>query len=573
MKLRLIRKSLLRVLSITCFLLLITLLILSRDSGQSDLLLWQIAQYCAPLLFLGIWVPYALSFLLDSSVEMRSLSRSIMVMIFGSIIIVLGALMLNTRMLFIIMGSVSNLFEIQASGLAGQFLLLELTAGVIIPLNEEIIKILPILVISHAKVISFNPDEGKLSLDSSQITQILISRRQYILYAIISGTVFTFFELFLYQWESIQPSLDPFSDVYIQLALRTLAPLHILATIFFSLGIYTLKTQLTGVISRRVALFSSLKFFLLGWGLHSLWNSLGVYFLVFLPEMQDLLYMILLVLGVIINISLILIIWRVFRITPDFCTNCGFEGNNHLHSEKKITTERVTPSRGLNILPPRISRFRLASKYICPHCFNKIRTDGICAHCGSRIYPTCPNCNTFLSETTTICPICRRRIISLDEMSFRSLSMVETWIIGLSALTSLAFILTPLSILFWLRQEAILIPLPIYIFYFIMGLVIVISMLITLFFNRTMGILVLYCHILNLFLLGIISLFGSSFIGILLSIRLSDPIGGFLVLGIIIIMYSFVKRIFTLFYHSYRPIFPEFLDLKSEPVEGGVFYE
>ncbi len=573
MRSKFFRKSLLRGLSITCFLLLIILLLLSRNSGQSSLLFWQITQFCGPLLFLGIWFPFALSFLLDSSVEMRSLSRSATVMIFGSIIIVLGALMLNTRMLFIIMGSISNLFEIRVDDLVGQFFLWEMTTGLLLPLNEEIIKILPILVLSHAAVVSFDPEDEKIVVRTPQIKQILISRRQYVLYAIISGTVFTFFELFLYQWESIQPSLDPFSDVYFQITLRTLAPLHILSTIFFALGIYTLNGRLTGTISKRMAILSSIKYFLLGWGLHSFWNSLNVYFAVFLPEMQDLLYLLLFGIGIIINISLILIIWRIFRITPRFCVKCGFEGINHFHPEKVITSENVAPSRGFSFLPPRISRFRLASRYICPNCFNKIRTEGTCAHCGSRIYQTCPNCNTFLSETTTICPNCRKRIISLDEMSFRSLSMVETWIIGVSVLTSLVFTLTPLSILFWLRQEAILIPLPIYLFYFIMGLIIVISTLITLFFNRTMGILVLYCHILNLFLLGIISLFGSSFIGILLSIRLTDPIGGILILGISIILYSLFKRIFNLFYHSYHPIFPEFLDSVSETVKGGRGYE
>ena len=555
---------LLRGISVACFLLLATFLLLSRLLASITPLYWIVTQYCGPILFLGIWFPFALSFVLTSSREMKSISRSIIVMIFGSTIIVLGALMLNTRILLLLLGSLYNLFEIQGNEILSQFLILEITTGLVLPLNEELIKIVPILVISHASVMFFSPEDENLRLDVPQTKQTIISRRQFVLYGIISGTIFTFLELFLYQWESIEASVDPFSDIFIQLSLRTLAPLHILATVFVALGIYSLKSQITGVKSKRVVRLSSLKFFLMGWGLHAFWNSLNVYFALYLPDMQDLLYILLLGFGIIINVSLLLIILRIFRVTPRFCTVCGFEGQSHVHQEKIVTSETPTTSRRPAFPPLRISIRKLASMYICPNCYNKIKTEGICSHCGSRIYQTCPNCNSFISDTTTVCPTCTRRIVPLDEISFTSLSLVETWIIGLSIISSLAFTLTPLSILFWLKQETIMIPIPYYLFYFLMGFIIGLSAFIALYSNRTMGILVLYCHTLNLFLLGFISLFGSSLLGLIQSIQLGDFSGLILLISLILVTYSLSKRILALFYHSYHPIFPEFLEFGDD---------
>ncbi|MHA1977177.1 MAG: PrsW family glutamic-type intramembrane protease [Candidatus Hodarchaeales archaeon] len=570
MRLHLDKTTLLRVISLSSFLLLVILLSLSRLFGQMTTFFWIVSQYCGPLLFLGIWFPFAFSYLIKSSKEMNSISRSLVVMIFGSTVIVLGALMLNTRILFLLLGGILNLFKIQNNEILNQFLILEVTTGLVLPLNEELIKIIPILVISHASILSLSPEDENLRLDGIQPKQTIISRRQFILYGIISGTIFTFLELFLYQWESIEASVDPFSDVFMQITLRTLAPLHILTTVIVALGVYSLKSQVTGLKLRRITRLSSLKFFLLGWGLHALWNSLNVYFVVYLPEMQDILYMILIGFGLIINISLLLIIRRIFRVTPSFCSICGFEGQRHNHQEKIITSQLPIPSR-LPVFPPlRVGRKRLVSMYTCPYCYNNIRTEGTCAHCGSRIYQTCPNCNSFISETTTVCQTCNKQIVSLDEINFTSLSLVETWIIGLSIITSLAFTLTPLSILFWLRQEIYLFPITIYLFYFLMGLIIIISAFITLYINRTMGILVLYCHTLNLFFLASISLFGSSVLGLIQSIQLGDYFGGIVLTCVILVLYSLSKRIMTLFYSSYNPIFPEFLNIEDDYSNEGI---
>ena len=251
--------------------------------------------------------------------------------------------------------------------------------------------------------------------------------------------------------------------------------------------------------------------------------------------------------------------WKVFQKSPDFCKSCGLEGRFHKH-------RNITPSINSNISiirkifssPLRISKKKLSYSYICQYCFNKI-TKGACSNCGARIYLACPSCNTYISETTSVCPNpkCSKRIVSLIENQFVTLSRIETWVIGVSALASLAFILSPLSILFWMNQEAYP-PLAIFIFYFIIGLTIIINIFIALFINRTPGILVLNCFMFNILLLIIISSVGTILLGFLKSLLYLDVLGAIILFIAFIIIIYLIEKTISVIFSNYKPIFPEF---------------
>ena len=555
----LFRKKLLRFVSIFSFTAILILLFISQSTFVYSQEVWIFTQYCVPLLFLGVWVPYSLSFFVDSKNELKSLNRTFLIAIFGSVIVVLGALMLNTHLLSLIISSMFGLFNLEGDNLLINFLTNEIPIGILLPLNEEIVKIIPIIVLNQASVLILDTEGDTLEKAIVDRYQSVVSRRQYALYGITSGVVFTFLELFLYQWQSIEANIDPFSIVFQQVLLRTVAPVHVIASMFLALGIYNYKNCLAEDKSKMIAFLSSIKFLLIGWFIHAFWNSLNVYFAVYLPSMTQELFGVLLIFGLCINILLTYYIWKVFHRSPELCKSCGLEGKFHKHRKiTPATKPTVSVFKKLLSFPLRISRRHLSYSYICQYCFSKI-TKGACSSCGARIYLACPSCNTYISETTNVCPnpSCSKKIVSLIENQFVALSKIETWIVGVSALASLAFILSPMSILFWMRQESYP-PLAIFIFYFIVGLTILINIIITLFINRTAGILVLNCLMLNIVLLIVISAIGTALNGFLKSLLYLDLIGAIILLFALIFIIYLVKKTITIILENYKPVFPEF---------------
>ena len=553
------RSNFLRSISVFSFFAILILLFISQSTFIFREQVWIFTQYCAPLIFLGIWVPYALSFIVDSKIELKSLNRTFGVAIFGSVVVVLGALMLNTHLLSLIVSSIFGLFNLDGNNLLVDFLVNEIPIGILLPLNEEFVKIIPIIVISQAGVLILDTEEDNLQNAIIHKHQSIVSRRQYALYGITSGVVFTFLELFLYQWQSIEAAVDPFSQVFEQVLLRTVAPVHVLASMLLALGIYNFKICVAEDKSKIIALLSSLKYILVGWGIHAFWNSLSVYFAVYLPSMMGELSVILLMLGMLVNLTLVLYIWKVFQKSPDFCKSCGLEGRFHKHRNiTPIINSNISIIQKIFSFPLRINKKNLSYSYICQYCFNKI-TKGACSNCGARNYLACPSCNTYISETTSVCPNpkCSKRIVSLIENQFVTLSRIETWVIGVSALASLTFILSPLSIIFWLNQE-IFPPLAIFIFYFIVGLTIIINIFIALFINRTPGMLVLNCFMSNILLLIFISAVGTILLGFLKSLLYLDILGAIILfIAFFITIYIFAK-IRSVIFSNYRPFFPEF---------------
>ncbi|MHA1967936.1 MAG: hypothetical protein ACW964_09055 [Candidatus Hodarchaeales archaeon] len=159
-----------------------------------------------------------------------------------------------------------------------------------------------------------------------------------------------------------------------------------------------------------------------------------------------------------------------------------------------------------------------------------------------------------------------KKIKSLIDIRTNTLSLAETIIIGVTALTSIAFLLAPLSIILFgqLNGFGDLI-IPILLFYFIMSLIAIINIAIALFLNRTSGILVLFCLFIQYILLSITILGGIVIVGILRAIIIGDILGVLILILGGIFLYFLIYRLVFVFYYNYSPIYSEY---NLEMIEG-----
>lgn len=539
---------------------LVCLFILSWFS-EWETSIWTITQYLGPIIFLGIWVPFALSFL-DLEFKTISFKNTFPVMIFGSVLVVFGALLLNTRLMFIFLNALFSLFNLDdASGEIGSFIINELLFGIVGPANEEIMKIIPIIVILQASIIFFNPEKEDL-MEFDRKSSIM-SQRQLGVYGIISGTVFTFLELFLYQWQTIGSGGDN-EAIFLQIFLRTLSPLHVWATFIIALGIGSVKGRLAEGQNVKTAIYVGFGYFITGWGFHAFWNTLNVYFVVFLPNEEFLLYLILGMLGILINILLFSSIIIIFKKEPNICTYCGYEEKGEHFHFKTVETEYIHDGSRINIIRSIFQIFThfrkktLMKKLGCPFCHTPL-TLGTCSTCGARTFVACPHCNGFISESTAICPHCNKKIKPLIEIHTNTLSTAETIILGISSLSSIAFLLAPVSIILFGQLDGFgELIIPILVFYFVMSLTIIINITIALFFNRTSGMLVLFCLFIQYVMLSITILGGIIIVGILRAVMIRDILGVLMLSLGGIILYFLIYQLVFVFYYNYSPVYSEY---------------
>ena len=506
-------------------------------------------QYLGPLLFLGIWIPFAGSFLsLDQ--EIASFKRTFPSILFGSILVVLGALLLNQRLFFVILDAINGLFLVETNP-NNDFIIEVLIVGIILPANEELMKVIPILVVAQAPIVIFNPEKSDPRSEFA-IKRSISTLRQFGFYGIVSGTIFTFLELFLYQWLLAGDSPE---TVFFQLLFRTLTPLHILTTFLIALGIGSLKIKLAEQKKLKASLLALTGYFLLGYGFHSIWNIINVYYGKFRPELE--LYANLALYGIFCIFLLFFGILIIFRRNPKICPDCGLEFNS-FHSHKKYFIEITKEKKDLFpfSLFTHISVNKLRKRITCPFCLNLLIL-GTCSTCGASSFVICPHCSNFISETTSSCPHCDKKIRPLIELQVTPLTMPESFILGVTSLASIAFLLAPISILIFSQLGTSVIS-PILIFYFLMSIITLTNVFIALFFNRTSGMLTLFCYFLELAMLILIILSGFIIIGFFKALLTSDLLGlGFICL--VGIMSSFiVYRFIYIFMFNYSPVFPEY---------------
>jgi hypothetical protein len=462
----------------------------------------------------------------------------------------------------LILNAINGLFDLNTEiDQIGTFVINELMVGIIGPANEELMKIIPIIVITHATIVFFNPELDDLKEFDTKSS--IMSVRQLGLYGIISGTIFTFLELFLYQWQIFGSGGDN-QEIFLQISLRTLAPIHVWTTFLIALGIASFKGRLAEHQTVKAAFFGSIGYFVIGWGFHAFWNSLNVFFSVFLPEEETILFLILGTLGLLVNVLLFTGIILIFKTTPYLCSHCGYQEKRiHFHytimepkpEDSKIRFQNM---RSLVNIFSHLRRKRMKKTLGCPFCFNPLIL-GTCSTCGARTFVICPQCNGFISETTTKCPHCSKKINPLIKLSNNTLSWPEAIILGVTSLSSVAFLLAPITILLFGQLDgygAIIIP--ILVFYFLMSITTLVNVVIALFLNRTTGMLVLFCYFLEFVALMFTILGGIVVIGFFRAILTLDIIGLIILSlsGVFILFLGY--RIISTFYYNYSPIFSEY---------------
>ncbi|MFX1505268.1 MAG: PrsW family glutamic-type intramembrane protease [Promethearchaeota archaeon] len=509
-------------------------------------------QYLGPLLFLGIWIPFAGSFLTLEQ-ELSSFRRTFPSILFGSILVVLGALLLNQRLFFVILDAISGLFLLEPTQI-NEFIVNVLIVGLIAPANEEFMKVIPILVVAQAPIVFFNPEKSDLRSEF-EVKQSIKTLRQFGFYGIVSGTIFTFLELFLNQW--LTGGSNSSESVFFQLLFRTLFPLHVLTTFLLALGIGYLKIKSAERQGVKTSLLATSGYFLLGWVLHSSWNVINVFYQVFRAEAELELYTVLTFYGIICVFLLFFGILVIFRTTPNLCLNCGLEEQQiHSHKNDLIKIPRDRKETFPFKLVTHISPEKLRKHISCPFCLNPLLL-GTCSTCGASSFVICPHCSGFISETTSLCPHCNKKIRPLIELQIIAFTKPETIILGITSLASIAFLLAPVSILIFGQLGASIIS-PILIFYFLMSITIFSNVIISLFFNRTAGMLTLFCYFLELALLILVILSGFVIIGFFKALSTSDLLSlGMVCLGGVMLCFI-VYRFVYVFIFNYSPVFPEY---------------
>ncbi|MFX1516635.1 MAG: hypothetical protein ACFFC6_10020, partial [Promethearchaeota archaeon] len=261
--------------------------------------------------------------------------------------------------------------------------------------------------------------------------------------------------------------------------------------------------------------------------------------------------------GIFCVFFLFFLILIIFRRNPRICPNCGLELNNfHPHKEdlRKITKERKDIFLFNIFTHIRISKLR--KRISCPFCLNLLIL-GTCSTCGASSFVTCPHCNGFISETTSLCPHCKKKIRPLIELQITALTRPETFILGITALASIAFLLAPISVLILGQLGASVIS-PILIFYFLMSIITLTNVLIALFFNRTSGMLTLFCYFLELAMLILVILSGFIIVGFFQAVLTNDLLGLGGVCFVGIVSFFIVYRFIYIFIFNYSPAFPEY---------------
>jgi hypothetical protein len=181
------------------------------------------------------------------------------------------------------------------------------------PLWEEMAKIIPLFIISY---------KGPLKLFNKYYKHELIdlsSRSQVILYGLISGTIFTTLEFYIYYFCLSNQQIFQFS--------RFLTPVHVLTTTILALGIsMIIRSQKTRNDKNATVILNSYFFvriipvFLFSWFTHSLWNALPLlgsyivysryyenkYFEIIGQIQNDTIFMFMIIFGICSNIIILL---------------------------------------------------------------------------------------------------------------------------------------------------------------------------------------------------------------------------------------------------------------------------
>lgn len=379
-------------------------------------------------------------------IEKELLKRFTRVLVILSIISVVGTLLFNTRMIYLILAITRS--DLWSFGIGETNLVFNLLlVSIFVPIIEETFKILPIVVLAllSGKYIYSIGSEKHYPFTTSGL--IFRSIRVPFIFGIISGTMFNLLEIFLYVWINLGnlPSSDQIL-VLLQLLLRMINPLHILSTGIATIGvvkfIQVLLIRQNQQSNIKSFLVKFLPYFLIAVFIHGFWNGLATILgYLFGEEETYSITGLFIILGLFLNVILLIVIIKVNSnfLKSKTCKTCPVIGVNHFHTKDSFEQKLKKKS-----ILDRVSYYLTQNKkekLVCEFCTNPIEHFGTCTKCGASIYIACPKCETLISPVDKECPNCNKNIIPIIHFPFNPpLSRLETFFTGLTGIISISLI-------------------------------------------------------------------------------------------------------------------------------------
>ncbi|MHA1912442.1 MAG: PrsW family glutamic-type intramembrane protease [Candidatus Kariarchaeaceae archaeon] len=365
----------------------------------SDSLFIKFVLIVGPLSFFGVWVGLFMLTIFKGDYpekeQFQLVFPFLMIMGFG---VTFSALIMNNN-LIAILEPITYIFD--GLGLDIDYIsFFEIGMTVVLgPFVEEIVKIVPIILLANSEVKRLVRDKktNELMLKS----QVLIgSRRLFIFYGVITGTMFVIFETYFYIFVNTP---DPFGQhlvvSYLQLSLRTFAPLHVFTAAIASMGVYHALEWNKSDNSFSFRLVNLLPFFMVAWIAHGFWNYQALY--ADIPFPNSLEYPIFMpvfgIMGIALNIGLFALWYISWQEKVDLCPRCGkqlFENKCACEGKK----EAVLPVK------PRRAKIKEVN---CRYCKEPLTNYSRCEKCGYKTaLMACSICHAPLNLESEVCTQC-----------------------------------------------------------------------------------------------------------------------------------------------------------------------
>ncbi|MFX0114466.1 MAG: PrsW family glutamic-type intramembrane protease [Candidatus Hodarchaeota archaeon] len=410
-----------------------------------------IAFYCGPFLFAPVWTAIAIwIFRKNSNGFCEKDQLKLISLPFLAVVctVAFSALILNSN------ATLLSLVAVEIADNAGfhmdEKFILVLIIGFVAPCIEELIKLLPVLLLSQATT-----EKPLTPIASTKRTSapLFTSVRLPMLLGIIAGSAFVVLETYFYMFYISAIYSEDFSESelvdfrYLQLFLRTIGPLHVLTAAISGLGVGLALLGSRHSEKSKVQWYKALIAFLVAWGLHAAWNTVAV--LSDTEEeasfaLQDNLLFVGMAIGVLVLLMGLIptIGLRHFTI----CPGCGIQK----------TTEYCSVCQEVHLrLYPKSNLLFWQKGYVkCPRCKEALERLGSCKFCNSQFSLTCPNCWHMVGGGEKNCQNCgeqlqliaetlpREHLSRLDALARGSVAIFAIWMIpvALGMLTLAAYL-------------------------------------------------------------------------------------------------------------------------------------
>lgn len=306
--------------------------------------------------------------------------------ILGGVIGVMFALSVNTRAILLPIILLEFGIDPELAGF--------IFSAVLVPFIEEFAKFFPVYIVGRLTILNEYGKEHRLVNNPLQL----------LYFGLITGAVFNILETYLYTWNVgyVFQTDDPliwFATAF-QIVLRSLNPLHLLASMLSTLGLlYVLYNSPESSVGSRQNFVGWIGY-LAAVILHGLWNGAAVLTdrlpgLIIYDVQISWINILLLISSLIVVFGIILV---MMYYSPSFCDNCGLWHDNQLHNNKSNAYLKISLLGQI-----------LKGEYRCTTC-SKIHYQSTCPQCNSTELYRCEGCYHAVPVYERTCWNCKREL-------------------------------------------------------------------------------------------------------------------------------------------------------------------